>query len=72
MFPLSLSLINPSLSLSSSCSTQTKQSLPLMEYVYNVVRFIDAILSNNATDDHCKEFVKQGVLSFTTSRELFF
>ena len=52
-----------------SCSTSpAKQSLPLMEYVYNVVRFIDAILSNNATDDHCKEFVKQGqYLSFPTS-----
>lgn len=26
------------------------------------MKFIDAILSNNSTDDHCKEFVKQGGL----------
>lgn len=23
------------------------------------MRFVDAILSNNSTDDHCREFVKQ-------------
>lgn len=27
------------------------------------MKFIDAILSNNSTDDHCKEFVRQGGLT---------
>ena len=26
------------------------------------MRFVDAILSNNSTDDHCREFVKQNGL----------
>ena len=35
-----------------------------MEYIYNVVRFIDAILSNNATDDHCKVLVSFSISVF--------
>lgn len=34
----------------------------LTEYILNVTKFIDAILSNNSTDDHCREFVTQGGL----------
>ncbi len=30
-----------------------------MDYITNIMKFIEAILSNNSTDDHCKEFVKQ-------------
>ncbi len=33
---------------------------PLTEYIINVVHFLDAILSNNSTDDHMKEFINQG------------
>ncbi len=33
---------------------------PLTEYIINVVHFLDAILSNNSTDDHMKEFISQG------------
>lgn len=31
----------------------------LVDYTINVMKFTDAILSNNSTDDHCKEFVAQ-------------
>jgi hypothetical protein len=30
-----------------------------MDYVLNVMKFVEAILSNNTTDDHCREFVTQ-------------
>ncbi|KAF0312883.1 E3 ubiquitin-protein ligase HUWE1 [Amphibalanus amphitrite] len=36
-----------------------KQHVPLIDYVHNVMKFVDAILSNNSTDDHCREFVSQ-------------
>lgn len=39
------------------CSEKTP--IALTEYILNVTKFIDAILSNNSTDDHCKEFVNQ-------------
>ena len=39
-----------------------KEPVPLVDYVLNVMKFVDAILSNNSTDDHCKEFVKQSGL----------
>lgn len=37
----------------------TKEPVPLVDYVLNVMKFVDAILSNNSTDDHCREFVSQ-------------
>ncbi|XP_022915522.2 E3 ubiquitin-protein ligase HUWE1 isoform X2 [Onthophagus taurus] len=45
---------------SPNCSEKTP--IALTEYILNVTKFIDAILSNNSTDDHCKEFVNQGGL----------
>lgn len=39
-----------------------RQPIQLTEYILNVTKFIDAILSNNSTDDHCREFVAQGGL----------
>ncbi|XP_035825881.1 E3 ubiquitin-protein ligase HUWE1 isoform X3 [Aplysia californica] len=36
---------------------QERQAIPLMDYVLNVMKFVEAILSNNSTDDHCREFV---------------
>ncbi|RWS15637.1 E3 ubiquitin-protein ligase HUWE1-like protein, partial [Dinothrombium tinctorium] len=39
--------------------TDTKQPVPLVDYILHVMRFVDAVLSNNSTDDHCREFVKQ-------------
>ncbi|GAB6020027.1 hypothetical protein CHUAL_014109 [Chamberlinius hualienensis] len=51
-------------STSTSASTQEtmnddKVPIPLMDYILNVMKFVDAILSNNSTDDHCREFVSQ-------------
>ena len=40
-------------------ATGEKRPVPLVDYVLNVMKFVDAILSNNSTDDHCKEFVSQ-------------
>ncbi len=37
-----------------------KIQVPLLEYIGNVMKFIEAILSNNATDDHARLFVAQG------------
>lgn len=42
------------------CSEKTP--IVLVDYIVNVMKFIDAILSNNSTDDHCREFVNQGGL----------
>lgn len=39
-----------------------KTPIVLVDYILNVMKFVDAILSNNSTDDHCREFVKQGGL----------
>lgn len=36
-----------------------KTPVPLVDYVLNVMKLVDAILSNNSTDDHCREFVTQ-------------
>lgn len=35
------------------------ETIPLLDYITNIMKFVEAILSNNSTDDHCKEFVKQ-------------
>ncbi|CAH1782935.1 unnamed protein product [Owenia fusiformis] len=39
--------------------SQETIAIPLMDYVLNVMKFVEAILSNNTTDDHCREFVNQ-------------
>lgn len=39
-----------------------RQPIALVDYVLNAMKFIDAILSNNSTDDHCREFVQKGGL----------
>ncbi|XP_015788441.1 E3 ubiquitin-protein ligase HUWE1 isoform X3 [Tetranychus urticae] len=46
-------------STSSAPPNNNKQPVPLVDYILHVMRLIDAILSNNSTDDHCREFVKQ-------------
>lgn len=33
--------------------------VPLVDYILNVMRFVDAILTNNSTDDHVREFLRQ-------------
>lgn len=58
-----LTLSVPGVSISAPTTstgvTEDKQPIPLVDYIVNVMRFIDSILSNNSTDDHCREFVKQ-------------
>jgi len=39
--------------------TSSLECIPLLDYITNIMKFVEAILSNNSTDDHCKEFVKQ-------------
>lgn len=33
---------------------KSKIAIPLVEYINNVMKFIEAILSNNSTDDHAR------------------
>lgn len=40
-------------------SEVTKIAIPLVDYIFNVMRFVDAILTNNSTDDHVREFLRQ-------------
>jgi E3 ubiquitin-protein ligase HUWE1 len=37
-------------------------AVPLLDYITNIMRFIEGVISNNTTDDHGKEFVKFGGL----------
>ncbi|XP_037679708.1 LOW QUALITY PROTEIN: E3 ubiquitin-protein ligase HUWE1-like [Choloepus didactylus] len=47
--------------------TEERIPLPLMDYILNVMKFVESILSNNTTDDHCQEFVNQkGLLPLVT------
>ncbi|KAK4872231.1 hypothetical protein RN001_016355 [Aquatica leii] len=46
----------------STSGTSEKTPIALVDYILNIMKFIDAILSNNSTDDHCREFVTQGGL----------
>jgi hypothetical protein len=54
-------------SSSSSSNCQPPQNseriaIGLIDYILNVMKFVNAILSNNSTDDHCREFVAHGGL----------
>lgn len=40
-------------------SETIKTPVPLVDYILNVMRFVDAILTNNSTDDHVREFLRQ-------------
>ncbi len=53
-----IQLQQPSLS-SSSRIVKKYECVPLLDYITNIMKFIEAILSNNSTDVNCKEFVKQ-------------
>uniref|UniRef100_A0A915HQK0 DUF913 domain-containing protein n=1 Tax=Romanomermis culicivorax TaxID=13658 RepID=A0A915HQK0_ROMCU len=37
---------------------RNKTSIPLVEYVQNVMKFVESILSNNSTDDHARLFIQ--------------
>ncbi|XP_031335949.1 E3 ubiquitin-protein ligase HUWE1-like isoform X2 [Photinus pyralis] len=47
---------------SSTNGANEKTPIALVDYILNIMKFIDAILSNNSTDDHCREFVNQSGL----------
>ncbi|KAJ1530610.1 hypothetical protein ONE63_005490 [Megalurothrips usitatus] len=49
-------------SSSANSSNTEKTPIALIDYIINVMKFVDAILSNNSTDDHCREFVNQSGL----------
>lgn len=40
-------------------SEPVRTPVPLVDYILNVMRFVDAILTNNSTDDHVREFLRQ-------------
>ncbi|XP_071960908.1 E3 ubiquitin-protein ligase HUWE1-like isoform X2 [Antedon mediterranea] len=42
-----------------STDPEVKKPVPLVDYILNVMKFVEAILSNNTTDDHCREFIGQ-------------
>ncbi|XP_036319887.1 E3 ubiquitin-protein ligase HUWE1 isoform X1 [Rhagoletis pomonella] len=43
-------------------SNQEREAIPLIDYILNVMKFIDAIFSNSSNGDHCREFVMHGGL----------
>lgn len=47
-----------------SVTPTTSERIPiaLIDYTLNTMKFLEAILSNNSTDDHCREFVTLGGL----------
>lgn len=48
----------PGTSQSSQSSSPTERiPIALIDYILNTMKFLEAILSNNSTDDHCREFV---------------
>lgn len=49
---------------SQTVSPTTSERIPiaLIDYTLNTMKFLEAILSNNSTDDHCREFVTSGGL----------
>lgn len=42
--------------------TAERIPIALIDYTLNTMKFLEAILSNNSTDDHCREFVTSGGL----------
>lgn len=48
-----------------------RQPIALIDYVLNTMKFIDAILSNNSTDDHCREFVQKVSLFYSSIVMIF-
>ena len=37
-----------------------RKEVPLMDYLVNVCKFLESMLSNNNTADHCKVFISEG------------
>eukprot|EP00794_Sanderia_malayensis_P006098 gene6098-6802_t len=47
---------------SAKAVSEKRQYIPMIDYLLNVMKFLENILSNNGTDDHCTEFVSLGGL----------
>lgn len=45
--------------INNASNNSKQQVVPLVDYILHVMKFLDAILSNNNTEDHCREFVSQ-------------
>lgn len=54
----------PQTSQPAASPTTSSERIPiaLIDYTLNTMKFLEAILSNNSTDDHCREFVNLGGL----------
>jgi E3 ubiquitin-protein ligase HUWE1 len=50
---------NAGTTATTSVTPTTSERIPiaLIDYTLNTMKFLEAILSNNSTDDHCREFV---------------
>ncbi|OQV13392.1 E3 ubiquitin-protein ligase HUWE1 [Hypsibius exemplaris] len=55
--PSGLLLAGPS--STSASDIKEKLTVPLMDYIINVTKFVEAVLTSNSTDDHCREFIRQ-------------
>lgn len=53
------SSLNQTTRIAAPQNETVKTPVPLVDYILNVMRFVDAILTNNSTDDHVREFLRQ-------------
>ncbi|XP_037929563.1 E3 ubiquitin-protein ligase HUWE1 [Teleopsis dalmanni] len=47
----------------SVCNLYEREAIPLIDYIINVMKFIEAIFSNSSNGEYCKEFVLHGGLN---------
>jgi len=50
-------------SISAKATKEKREYIPLLDYLLNVMKFLENILSNQGTDDHCTEFISLHGLS---------
>ena len=60
--PVPIVLNQTLLNESKSEDESTPIAVPLLDYITNIMRFVEGVISNNTTDDHGKEFVNLGGL----------
>ncbi|XP_055847251.1 E3 ubiquitin-protein ligase HUWE1 isoform X2 [Episyrphus balteatus] len=46
----------------SGTTPEEREPVPLIDYILNVMKFLDAIISNGTNGEHCREFVSLGGL----------
>ena len=42
---------------------QKRKSIPLLDYIFNVAKFLESIIGNHRIDDHCHDFIRQNGLA---------